>query len=142
MFQFRPTANIWAKNNKSALCSTTKRWVIKVAMQCDLPYNFTYITWVVSFFQLKMKPERDSGMITHFLSYISQPRGNMLSALLGSRPGNILVEYHVHNAWIIGAHHWWRGNGFTESKLILVVQDLQECRIALVLVSLPKSDLR
>ena len=82
-----------------------------------------------------MRLERDSGTITHFLSYISQPRGNMISALLGSRPWASLVEYHVHNAWIRGAHHWWWGNGFTESNLILVVQDLQECRIALVLVT-------
>ena len=58
----------------------------------------------------------------------------MISALLEGRPWASLVDYHVYNAWVLGAHNWWCGNGFTESSLISLVQDLQECRIALVLV--------
>jgi hypothetical protein len=64
-------------------------------------------------------------MIAHFHSYMSQPGGNMVSALLGGLPWTSLVEYDVYNAWVLGVHHWWWGNGFTESNLILVVRDLQ-----------------
>ena len=49
----------------------------------------------------------------------------MISALLGGRPWASLVEYDGYNALVLGAHLWWWGNGFTESSLISVVQDLQ-----------------
>jgi hypothetical protein len=49
----------------------------------------------------------------------------MVSALLGGLPWTSSVEYDVYNAWVLGVHHWWWGNGFTESNLILVVRDLQ-----------------
>ena len=76
-------------------------------------------------------------MITHFQSYHFQPEGHTIATLLEGRPWASLVEDHVCSSCVLGAHHWWCGNGCMEATLISVVRDLHESEIALILVTLP-----
>jgi len=59
-------------------------------------------------------------------SFMSQPRGHAISALLRGHPWASLVEYHVYSHGVLGVHHQWPGNGFMDSNLTLVVRDLQD----------------